>query len=97
MKTNDYARDYMEQYENTDVIITDITEFLDGTVTVFDTNDGKHWFSDNNVTCEVATSLCDGEIIYDDNVGYLFHPEYWDEAAEEWRLGEPQEIEWVDE
>ena len=65
MDIHDLASDYMHQYENTDVTITDITE-SQGCV-AFDLSDGTHWFSDDRNTCQVPESLVDSKIVWDDD------------------------------
>lgn len=97
MKVNELAGCYMKYYEDTSVFITDIAEYEDTGAVAFNTSDGKFWFVDNNAYCEVGCSLCDGNIIFDENNGYLFCPEYWDEESESYMIGAPQEIDWIEE
>ncbi len=69
MKRFELASVYFDQYENTDVFISDISEFDNGIV--FDLSDGSHWFSDDSVTCQVSESLVGVEIGWDDVNGYF--------------------------
>lgn len=73
MKRNELASTYLNQYEDTDVTITDVATY-DGCI-AFDLSDGTHWFSDNNDTCRVASSLTDVEIVWDDARGWIIENE----------------------
>lgn len=82
MKRNELASAYLHQYEATEVIITDISEF-DGGV-VFDLSDGTYWFSDNNDTCQVGSSLTTVEIGWSDNDGWVILNEDGTESQIDW-------------
>jgi hypothetical protein len=69
MKRNEMASTYLNQYEDTDIIVSDVSEF-DGGV-VFDLSDGTHWFSDDNDTYQVSESLTDVEIGWNDTYGWV--------------------------
>ena len=69
MKRNEMASAYLNQYEDTDIIVSDVSEF-DGGV-VFDLSDGTHWFSDDNDTYQVSESLTDVEIGWSDTYGWV--------------------------
>ncbi len=69
MKRNEMASAYLNQYEDTDIIVSDVSEF-DGGV-VFDLSDGTHWFSDDNDTYQVSESLTDVEIGWNDTYGWV--------------------------
>lgn len=92
MKRNEYASDYMPQYEDTDVTITDVTTFdisgygeCDSTNPVaFDLSDGTHWFSDNNDTCQVGSSLTCIELGWDDWGGWCIVNEDGSKSQIEW-------------
>lgn len=87
MKINELASCYLSIYDDTDVIITSINECDECNCIAFDTSDGKHFFSDDNLTCEVEKSLCDGGFVFTDTDGYLFVPDGSD----------PELIDWLDE
>lgn len=82
MKRNEFASYYMTQYENTDITITDCTEFGGGVV--FDLSDGTHWLSDNNDTYQVSESLTDTEIGWSDNDGWIIVNEDGTESQIGW-------------
>lgn len=82
MKLNERAGYYLPQYEDTEVIITDISEF-DGGV-VFDLSDGTHWLSDNNDTCQVGSSLTDSKIGWSDTWGWITLNEDGTESQIDW-------------
>jgi hypothetical protein len=69
MKRNEMASAYLNQYEDTDIIVSDVSEFDGGAV--FDLSDGTHWFSDDNDTYQVSESLTDVEIGWNDTYGWV--------------------------
>ena len=69
MKRNEAAGYYLEQYEDTDVIITAVSTF-DGCM-AFDLSDETHWFADDNGNYQVETSLVDLEIGWSDIYGWV--------------------------
>lgn len=81
MKRNEFASEYLRQYENTNVIITAVTHFGGATpdsflaqyeeCEAFDLSDGTHWFSDDTGTFQVGNSLTDMEITWNDTDGWV--------------------------
>ena len=69
MKRNETAARYLEQYEDTDVIIIAVSNF--DSCTAFDLSDGTHWFADDNGNYQVKTSLVDLEIGWNDTYGWV--------------------------
>ena len=91
MKRNEFAGYYLPQYEDTDVTITDVTHFnitgyeCDSSNPVaFDLSDGTYWFSDNNDTYQVGSSLTDAEIGWNDTVGWVILDEDGIECWIDW-------------
>lgn len=69
MKRNEMASAYLNQYEDTDIIVSNVSGFDGGMV--FDLSDGTHWFSDDNDTYQVSESLTDVEIGWNDTYGWV--------------------------
>jgi hypothetical protein len=70
MKRNELASTYLAQYDDTSVIITDVTDHEIGCI-AFDLSDGSHWFSDDGGVYRVAESLTDCSIGWDDTHGWV--------------------------
>ena len=79
MKKGVLASIYLDQYEGTDVVVTDSVIFdLSGygetdlsNPVVFDLSDGTHWFADLTDTAQTACSLVDADIGYNDAKGWV--------------------------
>lgn len=69
MKCNEMAGIYMEQYEDTNIIISDVSGFYGGIA--FDLSDGTHWLTDDNGTYQVSESLTNVEIDWDEAYGWV--------------------------
>lgn len=95
MKAKEYAGEYLQQYENTDVTIISVTNFEGCNsdpflaqyeeCVAFDLSDGTHWLADSNDTYQVANSLTDAEVIWSDDNGWILLED-----------GEEKPIAWID-
>lgn len=91
MKRNEFAGYYMPRYEDTDVTVTDVTHFnITGyecdcrNPVAFNLSDGTYWFSDNNDTCQVGSSLTDVEIGWNGDNGWVILNEDGSESQIDW-------------
>lgn len=66
MKKNDFASEYLNEYEDSDVVITAVDNCNEGIV-AFNLSDGTHWFADENDNYQVSKSLIHQTIRWDEN------------------------------
>lgn len=66
MEKNEFASEYLNEYNGSDVVIAAVDNYNDGIV-IFDLSDGTHWFADDNGDYQVSKSLIHQTIRWDEN------------------------------